>query len=89
MSRFVGFDLKNQSAPAYSFPADQLCLAEPFSASRIIPPYPSTATDVHWARDWGYLNLPPNNYDSNKAFNWYTGASEVAVNAATIALVEY
>ena len=45
--------------------------------------------DVQWARDWGYLNLPAKNYESNKDFNWVTGTSEVAVNAATIALAEY
>ena len=38
--------------------------------------------------DWGYLNPNPFNYNGDKTLRW-TGVSEIAVNAATIAIAEY
>ena len=71
----------------FTYPSNRKCLAEPFSASRVIPPYPDDALDVFWM-DWGYLNPNPFNYNGDKTLRW-TGVSEIAVNAATIAIAEY
>ena len=73
----------------FEYPSDRKCLAEPFSASRVIPPYPDFAMDVNWAKDWGYLNPFPMNYNVDKTLRWETGVSEIAVNAASIAIAEY
>ena len=73
----------------FTYPSDRKCLAEPFSASRVIPPYPNDAKDVQWARDWTYLNPNPMNYKTDKTLRWATGVTEKAVNAATIAIAEY
>lgn len=73
----------------FVYPDARKCLAEPFSASRVIPPYPDDATKVEWGRDWGYLNPNPFNYNGDKTLRWATGVTEKAVNAATIAIAEY
>jgi hypothetical protein len=73
----------------FTYPSDRKCLFEPFSASRVIPPYSDSALDVSWTRDWGYLNPNPFNYNTDQTLRWATGVTAIAVNAATIAIAEY